>query len=311
MKLVVTGGTGFIGSALVRALVARGDNVVVLTREPAQSSEAKRETGSGMLELQAWEPTHEGPWQKHLDGADAVVHLAGEPLAGRRQTKASFEKARESRVRSAELLVEGMREASRPPRVFVSGSAVGYYGGDHGEEHLDEGSPPGTDALAQLCVAWEAAAEQATELGTRVVASRTGIVLGPGGGALPLMALPFRLFVGGPLGSGAQRVSWVHLDDSVSALLRAIDDEALVGPINVTAPKPVSNEELSRAIGRALGRPSWLRVPACALRLALADGAEPVLGGQHVVPKRLLDHGFVFRHPGVDEAVRSALGLQG
>ncbi len=307
MKLVVTGGTGFIGSALVRALVARGDTVVVLTRDPAQSSEAKEGTGSGTLELQAWDPTREGSWQKHLDGADAVVHLAGEPLVGRRQTKALFERARESRVRSAELLVDGMRRALRPPRIFVSGSAIGYYGGDHGAERLDESSRPGTDALAQLCVAWEAASSRASEQGIRVVLARSGIVLGPGGGALPLMALPFRLFVGGPLGSGAQGVSWVHLDDSVAALLRAIDDEALEGPINVTAPEPVSNEELSRVIARALGRPSWLRVPAFALRLALADGAEPVLGGQHVVPRRLLDRGFVFRHPSVDEAVRSAL----
>jgi uncharacterized protein (TIGR01777 family) len=310
MRVVVTGGTGFIGSSLVRALVARGDTVVGLSRDPAQAVTLPRE-GAGRLELQAWEPTREGAWQKHLDGADAVVHLAGEPLVGRRQTPAFLEKARQSRVRSAELLVGGMQKASRPPKVFVSGSAVGYYGGDHGAERLDEGSPPGADALAQLCVAWEAAADRAVQLGIRVVVARTGIVLGAGGGALPLMALPFRLFVGGPIGSGAQGVSWIHLDDEVAALLRALDDEGLSGPINLTAPEPVSNRDLSRSIAGALGRPSWLRVPACALRLALADGAEPILGGQYVVPSQLLKRGFVFRYPRVDEAVRAGLGVEG
>ena len=304
----MTGGTGFIGGALVRALVTRGDSVVVLTRQPQAAPPADAALGStGALEFRVWEPQSEGQWQRCVDGVDAVVHLAGAPLVGKRQTAARLREARESRVRSAELVVEGMRRATQPPRVFVSGSAVGYYGGAHGAEPLDEDAPPGRDDLAELCVAWEAAAAKATELGVRVVLSRSGVVLGPDGGALPLMALPVRFFVGGPLGSGTQMVPWIHLDDAVAALVRFLDDPALSGPVNVTAPEPVTNEALTRSIAGALGRPSWLRVPKLALRLALADGAEAVLGGQRAVPRKLQERGFTFRYPRVDEAVRAAL----
>lgn len=309
MKVVVTGGTGFIGHALVRALVARGDVAVVLTRDASHAASAFRdvpETRSRLTSV-VWDPGQAGAWQDELDGADVVVHLAGEVLVGRRHTRALVQRAHASRVRSAELLVDGMRRAARAPRVFVSGSAVGYYG-DRGEEALDESASAGDDRLAHLCVDWEAAAAPAEALGVRVVRSRMGIVLGSGGGALGLMALPFRFFVGGPLGKGTQYISWVSLEDAVRALLFCIDEQGVTGPVNVTAPEPATNEQVSGAVAEALSRPSWLRVPAFALRAALGDGAEPVLGGQRVLPRKLLEHGFSFLHPRVQEAVSAGLG---
>jgi uncharacterized protein (TIGR01777 family) len=311
MRVVVTGGTGFIGHALVRALLARGDSPVVFTRDERHGTSAFRDLpgSASQLEVVTWEPTREGRWQSHLDGADAVVHLAGEVLVGRRQTAAVMREAHASRVRSAELLVDGMRKASRAPRVFVSGSAIGYYG-DRGSTLLDESAPPGSDTLAELCVDWERAAHRANELGVRVVCSRTGIALGPNGGALERMALPFRMFVGGPIASGKQYVSWIHLEDLAQALLFCVDQEGIVGGVNATAPEPVTNEALSRAIADALGRPSWLRVPSFALRAAFGEGAAPIVGGQRVAPKKLLDHGFSFRFARVDDAVRAALGAE-
>lgn len=259
------------------------------------------------VELCEWDPRSDGVWQEALDGTDVVIQLAGEVLVGRRYTKALKEEFYESRVRSTARLVRGIERASRKPSVFVSGSAIGYYGADRGTTELDERSEPGDDFLAQLCVDWEAASRRAESLGVRVVTARIGIVLARGGGALDQMALPFKFFVGGPIGSGRQVVSWIHMDDAVGILLRCVDDASLTGPVNVTAPQPASNAELSRAIGRALGSPAWLKVPGCALKAMFGEGAQPILGGQWVVPSVMLQHGFQFRHPEVGEAVEHAL----
>lgn len=307
-RIAIAGGTGFIGSHVARALVARGDQVLVFTRNVKNVKKGPRGLPEE-VELCEWDPRSDGAWQEALEGTDGVIQLAGEVLVGRRYTKALKAEFYESRVGSTERLVRGIERASRKPSVFVSGSAIGYYGADRGTMELDETSEPGADFLAHLCVDWEAAARRAESMGTgvRVVTARIGIVLARGGGALDQMALPFKLFVGGPIGSGEQVVSWIHMDDAVGILLRCLDDASLSGPVNVTAPQPASNAELSRAIGRALGSPAWLKVPGFALKAMFGEGAEPILGGQRVVPAVMLKHGFQFRHPEVGEAVEHAL----
>jgi uncharacterized protein len=289
-RVLITGGTGFVGHALVDALRGRGDEPIVVSRSadpPAVTWDAvEREVGR----------------------ADAVVHLAGEPIAGGRWTPGRLETIRSSRVESTERIAAAIQRASRKPRVFVSGSAVGIYGMRHDEKELDESSPVGEDVLARIVVAWEGAAGAARSAGVRVVHPRIGVVLGREGGALPKMVAPFRWFVGGTIGNGRQWVSWVHLRDVIRALLFAIDCEALIGPVNVAAPAPVTMETLTRCIGRALHRPAALRLPPLALRIALGDGlAQMLLSGQRVLPRKLLDSGFVFDFPGVEAACADLL----
>ncbi|HEU5075917.1 MAG TPA: TIGR01777 family oxidoreductase [Polyangiaceae bacterium] len=302
-RIAIAGGTGFVGSHVARALVARGDQVLVFTRSVKQGHRGLPKE----VELCEWDPRSDGAWQEALNGTDAVIQLAGEVLVGRRYTEALKREFYESRVTSTERLVRGIERASRKPAAFVCGSAIGYYGADRGATEFDETSAPGDDFLAQLCVDWEAAARRAESFGVRVVNARLGIVLGHGGGALEQMALPFKFFAGGPIGSGKQIVSWVHMDDAVGIFLRCLDDVSLTGPVNVTAPQPASNGDLSRAIGRALGSPAWLKVPGFALKAMFGEGANPILGGQRVLPKVMLHHGFQFRHPEVGEAVEHAL----
>jgi uncharacterized protein (TIGR01777 family) len=300
-KNVISGGTGFIGSALVRALLARGDEVTVLTRDPARARNAL----PGGVRLERWDP--ESDAKELISGANAIVHLAGERAVGTRWTPQAKEQILQSRVRSTERLVALIEKAERRPAVFVCASAVGYYGA-HGDEPLDETAPPGKDFLAGVTVAWERAAVRAEAFGVRVVRPRFGIVFGRGGGALAEMARPFKLFVGGPIASGRQVVSWVHLDDVVGALLRAMDDPALRGPVNVTSPNAVTNEELSHAIGKVLHRPSAFRVPEVALRLRFGEGADPLVTGQRAIPRALESAGYAFRFLHVEDAVRDAIG---
>lgn len=310
MKVAVTGGTGFIGQAVVRALLGRGDSVVVLTRDPFEASArlgSSASKGSGELQIKTWDPGESGSWQEFVAGADAVLHLAGENIGGTRLGPRLLERARRSRVETARLLVEAFAEAASPPRVLVSASGVGYYGSHRDDRRFDEQAPPGDDVLARLCIDWESAARRAEALGVRVVCARFGVVLDAEGGALPLLARPFRAYLGGPLGTGRQYLAWIHRADVTGILLRALDDEALRGPVNVTAPEAVTNEQFSIALGQALRRPSWLHVPEWALRVALGDGAEVVLGGQRVVPQKLLDLGYEWQYPRVREALRGAL----
>jgi uncharacterized protein (TIGR01777 family) len=290
MRVLVTGGTGFIGRALVGALRERGDEAVVMSRR----------AGTGAV---GWDVA-----EREVEVADAVIHLAGEPIADGRWSEARLELLRDSRVQSTERLAGAIARASRKPRVFVSGSAVGYYGMRDDDAELDESAPPGGDVLAAIVVAWERAADAARSAGVRVVHPRTGVVLGRGGGALAKMVTPFRFFVGGPVGTGRQWVSWIHLRDAVRALLFAVDHEALVGPANVVAPAPVTMDTLSRSIGHALHRPSRLRVPAVALKMALGEGlAEVLLTGQRAQPRRLLDAGFSFDFTSVETACADLL----
>jgi uncharacterized protein (TIGR01777 family) len=295
----VTGASGLIGSRLVRALQARGDEVTVLSRNPGR---AARDLGVTAL---PWEPLRSPAPAAALEGRDAVVHLAGENVAQRWSSKAQ-EAIRASRDTGTRNLVEGLRAADARPAVLVSSSAVGYYGAG-GDEVLDESHPPGDDFLAGVCVAWEREAERASELGMRVVRIRTGVVLDRRGGALAKMLPPFRAGVGGPVAGGRQYMPWIHADDVVGLYLAAIDGDGWSGPVNASAPEPVTNAEFSRALGRALRRPAVFPVPGAALRLLYGDMAEIVTEGQRAVPRRALEHGYRFAHPDLDEALRDAL----
>ncbi|HZU81337.1 MAG TPA: TIGR01777 family oxidoreductase [Polyangiaceae bacterium] len=290
MRVLVTGGTGFIGRALVGALRRRGDEVVVVSRRPAEGAVG-------------WDAIDDA-----VARSDAVVHLAGEPVAERRWTPERLARIRASRVETTERVAAAIQRAARKPRVLVSGSAVGIYGMRTDDEELDERAPAGDDVLARIVVAWEQAADAARSAGVRVVQPRTGVVLGLGGGALPRMATAFRWFVGGPIGSGGQWVSWIHLRDVVRALTFALDRDALVGPFNLVAPFPVTMDTFARGVARALDRPSALRVPAVALKIALGEGlARVLLTGQRVVPRKLLDAGFVFDFTRIEEACADLL----
>jgi uncharacterized protein (TIGR01777 family) len=280
-RIVVSGGTGYIGRALVRRLVGRGDSVTVLTRGAAAEGNPRRVT---------WNPYELGEWAKALDGVDAVVNLVGEQAVGVRYTKARKRRIRESRLIPTENIVSALGKAALKPAVLVSASGINYYGVHPATERVDESFGPGDDFLARLCVDWEAASEKARPLGIRVINPRIAPVLGPGGGSLGVMALPFKLFVGGRLGSGEQGFSWIYLDDAIAALLRCIDDQAMPAKLNLCSPNPVSNLEASRAIAKALHRPSWLPVPAFALKLLFGEGAEPILTGQFAIPRGLTEH---------------------
>lgn len=290
MKVAVTGGTGFVGSALVRALRARGDHVVVFTRKPSAEGEV------------AWTPGVPGPWCEALVERDGVVSLAGASIYDERWTEARLRELRSSRIDATRVLAQAMA-ARCPKAALVSASAVGFYGMRKDDVVLDEASLPGDDLLAVLCKDWEASADPARAGGIRVCHPRIGMVLGRGGGALEKMLLPFRAFVGGPLSDGQQWISWIHLDDLVAVLLRLLDDAALSGPVNATAPQPVTMNEFARELGAALHRPALFRVPSFALRIAFgADRARWLVTGQRVLPKRLGDAGFAFRYPDVTAA---------
>jgi hypothetical protein len=281
-RILLTGGTGFIGAALSAALRARGDEVVVVSR-------------SGPV---TWDGVED-----EVARADAVVHLAGEPIADARWTPQRLERIRSSRVDTTRRLAAALATRTQA-KVFVSGSAVGIYGMRLDDVLCDESTPAGDDVLARIGTEWEAAAAPARETGVRVAHPRVGIVLGHGG-ALAKMRKPFELFAGGPIGTGRQWLSWIHVSDVVRALVFAIDRESLTGPFNCVAPAPATMNDFARALGKALGRPSFFRVPAIALRAALGDGvAELLLTGQRAVPRKLLEAGFQFEFPGLDEALR-------
>jgi uncharacterized protein (TIGR01777 family) len=292
MKIVVAGGTGLLGSALVGALQDDRHAVIVLTRHPTQQNEVR------------WSPDHdEGSWTPALDGAHAVINLAGASIAGGRWTAARKTAIRESRMQATGALARAIAARTQPPAIFISSSAVGYYG-SRGDEPATETTVPGSDFLAQVCRDWEAAASQLAGR-SRVVLLRSGVVLARNGGALPQLALPFKLFAGGPAGTGRQFVSWIHLHDWIAMVKWALATQDVSGPLNVTAPGPVTNEEFSQTLGRALGRPSWLRAPSFALRLVLGEMADAlVLGGQRVLPDIAQRRGFVFRYPSLEAALK-------
>jgi uncharacterized protein (TIGR01777 family) len=299
MRIVVTGGTGLVGSALVPALTAAGHHVTVLTRSPRSTAPAAlpwRPDGG---------PLPAGPARQALSEADAVVHLAGASLAGRRWTPSYREEIMRSRVLATRTVVESLRQVSPRPSLLLSASAVGYYG-DRGDEVLTEAAGPGHDFLAEVSVAWEEEARRAEDFGVRVVRLRTGVVLDAREGALPALARPFRLYVGGPLGDGRQWLSWITKADLVRLILFLLATPGVEGPVNAVAPEPVPNAAFSRALAKALGRPSWLRLPAPVLRAALGEMAELLLlASQRAVPERLLSLGFPFEHRDIATALAS------
>ncbi len=312
LRVTITGATGLIGRPLIAALRERDAEVTVLSRDPARVKEQTAAEGSapgagGSASVQAvrWDLMREPAPADALAGRDAVVHLAGENVA-QRWTATARREIRESRVRGTRHLVEGLGAADPRPSTLVSASAIGYYGA-HGEEPIDEDVPAGTDFLAGVCAEWELEAERASGLGMRVVEVRTGVVLSGEGGALEKMLPAFKRGVGGPVAGGRQYVSWIHRDDLVGVILAAIEDERWSGPVNATAPEPVSNREFSRALGGALGKPSSLPVPGLALRLLYGEMAEIVTSGARVVPAKALVLGYRFRHPRLAEALGSTL----
>jgi uncharacterized protein len=302
VRVAVTGATGTIGQALVEALLRRGDAVTVLTRNPARAAEALPDTHP----VEWHDPLTQPAPAEALNGRDAVVHLAGEQIAQRWSDDAK-RRIRESRELGTRNLVAGLRAAEPRPRVLVSQSGVDYYP-DRGDQPQDESAPPASgEFLADVVLAWERESRAAEELGMRVVNTRTGMVLSESGGALAKMLPPFKLGVGGPVAGGKQYMSWVHLDDVVGAILRAIDDDDLSGAVNVTAPEPVTNREFSRTLGRVLVRPAITPVPGFALRLLYGEMGSIVTSGRRVVPARLLERGFEFRYRELEPALRASV----
>jgi hypothetical protein len=302
MKVVLAGGSGFIGSAISRELLDTGHSVAVLTR----SASAARGRMDPRVELVGWDGRSSGAWEQVVDGAGGVVNLSGESIAAQRWSGERKQRLRSSRLDSTAALVRGLEKAAARPAVLVNASAVGYYG-DRGDTVLTEDAPPGQDFLAVLCQEWERAARAAETLGVRVVRMRLGVVVGEGGGALGKMVLPFRMFVGGPLGSGRQWVSWIHRDDVAGLFRFALEDDAVRGALNATAPEPVTMATFSRTLGRVLRRPSWAPVPAPALRLVLGEMANMLLTGQRVEPHEALRLGYRFRYARLEPALRAAL----
>ncbi|MBL4849455.1 MAG: TIGR01777 family oxidoreductase [Planctomycetes bacterium] len=303
MRVAVTGATGLVGRRLCRALLERGDELVVLSRDPTRAS------GLGASATHAWSPEGE-PAAGLLAGVEGVVHLAGESVQGRwtRAKKAAILASREEGTRSIVTAIAAARDPdpTQGPQVLVSASAVGWYG-ERGDDFLSEADPSGDDFLAGVCEAWEAEAVRAESLGVRVAPLRFGLVLAPEGGALKEMRLPFSLGLGGPLGTGRQWWSWVHIEDLIALILLALRDTSLTGPVNVTSPEPVRQRDFAKGLGAALGRPAILSAPRWALRLALGEFSTEVLTSKRVLPKSALAAGFEFQFPTLAPALKDLL----
>jgi hypothetical protein len=300
MKILMTGGTGFVGSYLAARLSKEGQEVTILIRSSAEA----RGVAPGVSFVQG-DPTRKGAWQDAIRNHDAAINLAGAPIFTK-WTDEQKRAIRESRVNTTRNLVEGVETKPGKSFALFSASAVGYYG-FHGDEELTEESPSGQDFLATVALEWEAEALKAQQKGARVVITRFGIVLGAGGGALGQMIPLFKKFVGGPIGSGRQWFSWVHLQDLTEAFLFVLKHPELSGPVNVCSPNPVRNKELAKALGKALHRPSFLPVPGFMIKLVLGEFGSVILKGQRVLPRRLLESGFVFQYPQIEKALASIL----
>ncbi|MEG4859923.1 TIGR01777 family oxidoreductase [Microcoleus sp. K1-B6] len=305
MKVAIAGATGFVGSRLVEKLQAAGHQMVVLSRDGAKAGRVFPASAYPNLEVVAYTPAESGDWQKSIAGCDAVVNLAGVPIAEERWTEARQQAILDSRRLTTAKLVEAIVNANPRPSMFVSASAIGYYGTSETAE-FDETSLAGNDFLAAVCKDWEAATQPAKNAGTRLAILRLGIVLGMGG-ALAKMLPPFKLFAGGPLGTGKQWFSWVHREDVVDLILYALQNSQVQGVLNATAPNPVRMNELCQTLGEVLKRPSWLPVPSFALEMLLGDGAKVVLEGQKVLPKQTLASGFQYQYPTLKLALEEIL----
>lgn len=301
MKIAITGATGLVGTRLVAQLKQAGHQVLVLTRNPDRAQKVFPASAYANLEIVSYTPQESGAWQKSISGCDAVVNLAGEPIAERwsPQQKTAIMESRQIGTRK---LVEAIAMAENKPKVLVSGSAIGYYGTSE-TQAFEESSSPGNDFLAQVCQNWEAEARKVTESGVRLVILRIGIVLA-NGGALGKMIGPFKMFAGGPIGSGKQWFSWIHRDDLVNLICQAIEREDMSGVYNATAPNPVKMNELCQTLGKVMNRPSWLPVPDFVLEVLLGDGAIVVLEGQQVLPKKTQTTGFEYQYSEIYPALQ-------
>jgi len=310
MRVIITGGTGLIGRALTASLAADGHEVIILSRSPEKATGLPQ--GARAVR---WDGRTAGGWGELAEGAEAIVNLAGESIGGENMvalitkpwTRERLERIRASRVNAGRAVVQAVEQARVKPRVLVQSSAVGYYGLP-GDQEIAEDTPAGNDRLAKICIDWEATTASVEALGVRRVVIRTGgVVMSPQGGALPFMLLPFKLFVGGPLGSGKQWFSWIHIADEVRAIRFLLDRSDARGAFNLCAPEPLRNGELARVIGRVMGRPSFMPTPAFAMKLLLGDKATLVLDGQRQVPRRLIEMGFQFQFPKAEAALQDLL----
>jgi uncharacterized protein len=301
MKVAIAGATGFVGSRLVERLTKENNHVVVLTRNAANAQRVFPRSSFPNVEIVKSTLTATGEWQNSISGCDGVVNLSGEPIAEGRWSPARKQEILNSRKLSTAKIVEAITNANPKPNVLVNASAIGFYGTSE-TATFDETSSPGKDFLAEVCQVWEHEAQQVKNAGVRLVILRLGIVLGDGG-ALGKMITPFKLFAGGPLGSGKQWFSWIHLDDIVNLIIQALTKTDMEGVYNATAPNPVRMEQLCQTMGKVMGRPSWLPVPSFALEALLGDGAIVVLEGQQVMPKRTLSSGFSYQYPNLEPAL--------
>ncbi|MFM7323910.1 MAG: TIGR01777 family oxidoreductase [Nodosilinea sp.] len=304
MKIVITGATGFVGTRLVEGLQADGHDLVVLTRQANHGQQVFPVASFPRVEIIEYTPLASGPWQGVLVGSDAVINLAGAPIS-ERWTATHKQAILDSRHLGTEKLVEALAQADPRPRVWINASAIGYYGTSE-TASFDETSPAGADFLSQVCQGWEGAALAVKHYGPRLVILRLGIVLGRGGAVAKMLPV-FRLFAGGPIGSGRQWFSWIHREDLVALIRRALTDDPMEGIYNATAPQPVRMAEFCKTLGQVLNRPSWLPVPEFVLETVLGDGAQVVLEGQQVLPQRLQALGFDYQYPQVREALQEVV----
>jgi uncharacterized protein (TIGR01777 family) len=310
MRIIITGGTGLVGRALANSLISEGHEVIVLSRAPERATYLP-----AGVRVKRWDARTADGWGALADGARAIVNLAGESLAGEgffpsRWTSNRRDRIRESRLNAGQAVVQAVEAATEKPDAVIQASAIGYYG-PHGDEELAEESPPGDDFLAKVTIDWEGATAAVASMGVRHVPIRTGLLLSSEGGALPRLLLPFKLFAGGPMGSGRQWYSWIHMADMVRAIRFLIENVDAHGPFNLTAPNPVTNAQLGRIIGSVTRRPYYMPVPGPALRAAFGEVSTVVLDGQRVLPGRLAEQGFQFKFPEAGEALRDILGENG
>jgi len=297
MNVLISGGSGFIGRALSRRLLAGGDRVTVLSRAPEH---AKVLDG---VRVEKWDGLTVGPWADAIDETDAIVHLAGENIGAIPWSPTRKQQIIDSRVKTGKVLVEAIRQAGRRPGVLLQPSGIGYYGMSE-DQTMTEKSPPGNDFLARVTLLWEGATQAVEALGVRRVVTRTGLLLDRREGAFPRLLLPFRLFVGGKLGSGRQWYSWIHIQDEVEAMLFLLKNEMARGPYNLTAPQPVTNAEFARTLGKVVGRPAWFPTPAFPIKAVFGEMSTVVLSGQRVIPERLAGLGYKFRFEALEPALR-------
>lgn len=310
MRVFLTGGTGLVGREIIWSLCERGDSAVVLTRSKERGADKfKNFPRHEAIELVQGDPAKAGKWQASVDGCDAVINLAGEPVFGKRWSESQKQKLFDSRVNTTNHLVDAMGSAAQRPQVLASASAIGYYG-NTGEQEIDEDSPAADDFLAKICVAWEASAKAAAAHDARVALVRIGVVLDEFDGALATLKTPFKLGVGGPIGRGQMWMSWVHVADVAGAFLYAIDNPQVTGALNAVSPQPVRNKEFSKALASALHRPCLFPVPPFMLKLMYGESAEIITASQKVFPRKLEEWGYTFQHPEVNGALESIFSDQ-